>query len=579
MNDKDNQLQEWAELDCDSMNFDELEKKLNSELEEQMADLKGLELDREKIGNPDTIGHTVMNVVWEQFINQVGVIAGEDFIKENRGLTLDLRDSAHIQTTENFEKGKLATHNDKIDYKQRYNSWQENFQHDEKGNIITHQTRTGRKEATLAPGARKPFDQGRPVGSAERGTDMDHTVSAGEIIRNSEANTHMTQKEQIEFANSDANLYEMKAEHNRSKGDNPTNEWLDTPNRKGQKPNEIFDIPEELEKKYREKDKEARAEFEKQKKKGEQRSIETGKQSQKEEAIRIGGKALQSVAMGLLASLIKDIIRKLISWFRTGNRKLSTFIDSIKAAIKSFVSNLKGHLLNAGNTFVTTIATAIFGPVIGMIKKAWIFLKQGYKSVKEAITFLKNPENKNMPLSLKMMEVGKIVIVGLTAGGAIVLSEVIEKGLMTFPVFAFNIPIIGSLASLIGMFLGSLVSGIIGALALNQIDRLIAKKLKTINTQQQFHIKNDILVTQEQLIKVNESKVENTRNKTIKNIKKRHTECADIMKESIEKIKSNSKEIYENSIEEAEIIEDEEKNQSENRETLDSITNILKQIN
>lgn len=579
MNDKDNQLQEWAELDCDSMNFDELEKKLNSELEEQMADLKGLEFDREKIGNPDTIGHTVMNVVWEQFINQVGVIAGEEFIKENRGLTLDLRDSAHIQTTENFEKGKLATHNDKIDYQQRYNGWQENFLYDEKGKVITHQTRTGRKEATLAPGARKPFDQGRPVGSAERGTDMDHTVSAGEIIRNSEANTHMTQKEQIEFANSDANLYEMKAEHNRSKGDNPTNEWLDTPNRKGQKPNEIFDIPEELEKKYREKDKEARAEFEKQKKKGEQRSIETGKQSQKEEVIRIGGKALQAVAMELLASLIKDIIRKLISWFRTGNRKLSTFIDSIKAAIKSFVSNLRGHLLNAGNTFVTTIATAIFGPVIGMIKKAWIFLKQGYKSVKEAITFLKNPENKNMPLSLKMMEVGKIVIVGLTAGGAIVLSEVIEKGLMTFPVFAFNIPIIGSLASLIGMFLGALVSGIIGALALNQIDRLIAKKLKTINTQQQFHKKNDILVTQEQLIKVNEGKVENTRNKTIKSIKKRHTECAELMKESIEKIKSNSKEIYENSIEEAEIIEDEEKNQSENRETLDSITNILKQIN
>lgn len=579
MNDKNNQLQEWAELDCDSMNFDELEKKLNSELEEQMADLKGLELDREKIGNPDTIGHTVMNVVWEQFINQVGVIAGEDFIKENRGLTLDLRDSAHIQTTENFEKGKLATHNDKIDYKQRYNSWQENFQHDEKGNIITHQTRTGRKEATLAPGARKPFDQGRPVGSAERGTDMDHTVSAGEIIRNSEANTHMTQKEQIEFANSDANLYEMKAEHNRSKGDNPTNEWLDTPNRKGQKPNEIFDIPEELEKKYREKDKEARAEFEKQKKKGEQRSIETGKQSQKKEAIRIGGKALRAVVMRLLASLIKDIIRKLISWFRSGSRKLSTFIDSVKAAIKSFVSNLKGHLLNAANTFVTTIATAIFGPVIGMIKKAWIFLKQGYKSVKEAITFLKKPENKNMPLSLKMMEVGKIVIVGLTAGGAIVLSEAIEKGLMTFPVFAINIPLIGPLASLIGMFLGSLVSGIIGALALNQIDRLIAKKLKTINTQQQFHKKNDILVTQEQLIKVYESKGENTRNKTIESIKKRHTECADFMKESIEKIKSNSEEIYENSIEEAEIIEDEENNQSENEKTLDSITNILKQIN
>ena len=579
MNDKNNQLQEWAELDCDSMNFDELEKKLNSELEEQMADLKGLELDREKIGNPDTIGHTVMNVVWEQFINQVGVIAGEDFIKENRGLTLDLRDSAHIQTTENFAAGEIATHNNEIDYQERYDDWQNNFQHDNEGNIITHQTRSGKEEATLVPGARKAFDKGRPAGSVERGTDMDHTVSAGEIIRNPEANAHMTQKEQIKFANSDTNLNEMDSGQNRSKGDNPTKVWLDTPNKNGQKPDEIFDISEEQKKKYIEKDEEARAEFEKQKKEGEQRSIETGKQSQKKEAIRIGGKALRAVVMGLLASLIKDIIRKLISWFRSGSRKLSTFIDSVKAAIKSFVSNLKGHLLNAANIFVTTIATAIFGPVIGMIKKAWILLKQGYKSVKEAIDFLKNPANKNMPLSLKMMEVGKIVIVGLTAGGAIVLSEAIEKGLMTFPVFAFDIPAIGSLASLIGMFLGSLVSGIIGALALNQIDRLIAKKLKTINTQQQFYKKNDILVTQEQLIKVYESKVENTQNKTIESIKKRHTECADFMKKSIEKIKSNSEEIYENSIEEAEIIEDEENNQSENEETLDSITNILKQIN
>jgi hypothetical protein len=61
-----------------------------------------------------------MNVVWEQFMNQVAVTAGEDFINENRGLTLDLRNSAHIQTTERFDKGEIATHNDKINYKERY---------------------------------------------------------------------------------------------------------------------------------------------------------------------------------------------------------------------------------------------------------------------------------------------------------------------------------------------------------------------------------------------------------------------------------------------------------------------------
>ena len=117
MNDNKQQLEKWAELDCDSVNFDDLESKLTSELEEQMSDLELLEQDREKIGNPNTIGETVMNVVWEQFINQVGDVAGKDFIKENRGLTLDLRDSAHIQTTENFANGKIATHNDKIDYR------------------------------------------------------------------------------------------------------------------------------------------------------------------------------------------------------------------------------------------------------------------------------------------------------------------------------------------------------------------------------------------------------------------------------------------------------------------------------
>lgn len=574
MNQNENNLQQWADMDADNVDFDELESKLEFELAEQMDDLNGLELDHEKIGSPDSIGDTVKTVVWEQFINQVGVLAGEDFIKENRGLTLDLRDSAHIQTTDNFAKGKIATHNDKIDYQQRYDDWQSNFMHDENGNVITHSTRTGKQEETLVSGARKPFDQGRPVGSVERGTDMDHTVSAGEIIRDPEANAHMTKEEQIAFANSEANLNEMDAGQNRSKGDKSMTDWLDNPNKNGQKPNEIFDISEEQDKKYREKDAETRAEYEKQKKEGEQRSIETGKQSQKEEAMRIGGKALRSVVMGLLASLIKDIIRKLISWFRSGNRKLSTFIDSIKKAIKSFVSNLKEHLLNAGNTLVTTIATAIFGPVIGMIKKAWIFLKQGYKSVKDAILFLKNPANKNMPFSIKMMEVGKIVIVGLTAGGAIVLSEVIEKGLMSIPGFAFEIPLLGSLASLVGMFLGALVSGLIGALALNLIDRIISKKLKRINEKQQIDKRNDILAIQDKLNKVVEVKAGVTREEVTNNIKERHKNAAESIKSSIERIKKNSEEINKCLAENAEIVEEDIESENE-----DSINKIFSDLN
>lgn len=610
MDENKKQLEEWAELDTDSIDFDDLESKLDSELEEQMADLEGLEADREKIGNPDTIGHTVMNVVWEQFINQVGVVAGEDFINENRNLTLDLRKSSHIQTGENFKKaveldgkivvltqkvesgeasvkervelqrmkfersGLVANHNRDIDYKKRYDGYQPNFQYDEEGNIITQYDRIDEEDkAVLKPGYRKPFDTERKkdpkkVGSAS--IHQDETISIGELSRDPEINAHMDKEDIIAFDISDDNLNPMSGPANESKNDHKAKKWLES-EREGQRPADRFDIDE---KQIKEKDEHAREVLEEKVEKGRKESEETGKESIKAEAKLIGGKALRSAVMGLFASLIKDIIRKLISWFRSGNRKLSTFIDSVKQAIKSFVSNLKEHLFNAGNTFVTTIATAIFGPVIGMIKKAWIFLKQGYKSVKDAIKILKNPANKNMPFSLKMMEVGKIVIVGLTAGGAIVLSEVIEKGLMSIPGFAYEIPLLGSLASLVGMFLGALVSGLIGALALNLIDRIISKKLKRINEKQQIDKRNEILATQDTLNKVVGAKVENTKEKAANNIKGRHADAAESMKSALERIKKNSEEINKPLAENAEIVEEDKVSENE-----DSINNIFSDLN
>ena len=578
MNENKKQLEEWAELDTDSIDFDDLESKLDSELEEQMADLEGLEADREKIGNPDTIGHTVMNVVWEQFINQVGDVAGKDFIKENRGLTLDLRDSAHIQTTENFAKGKIATHN--YNSKEQLEKNYDRYKNKPHGVFRKEKVNPG-MDATLKragilhnegvetvtdiyTGRQIPTQTKLEDGSNNpKAAQREHVKPSAEVYKNPTLQMAYDDDRLAKVINDPENLQGYTtAERNNRKSDNSAEEMEDRDkNRHWEKANERAE--EHIKKKEDE---------------GKARLKKEGRKTQKEEALKIGGKALKSVVMGLLASLIKDIIRKLISWFRSGNRKLSTFIDSIKKAIKSFVSNLKEHLLNAGNTLVTTIATAIFGPVIGMIKKAWIFLKQGYKSVKDAILFLKNPANKNMPFSIKMMEVGKIVIVGLTAGGAIVLSEVIEKGLMSIPGFAFEIPSLGSLASLVGIFLGALVSGLIGALALNLIDKLIAKKLKKINTLQQIEKKNEILATQSQLNKVVEKKVENTRNDTISGIKERHAEAADIMKDSINKIMSNSEDIDAESIEDAEIIDENDNCSSKNNDALDSLFDDLKSL-
>lgn len=74
----------------ETFDFDALEEKLQGQLENELADLQVLTDEKEKIGSPDELGKVIGNVVWEQFLNQIAVTAGEDFIEANRGLTLDL---------------------------------------------------------------------------------------------------------------------------------------------------------------------------------------------------------------------------------------------------------------------------------------------------------------------------------------------------------------------------------------------------------------------------------------------------------------------------------------------------------
>lgn len=520
--------------------FDKLEEQLETGLEESVGELKFLEEDKAKISNPEYLGNAVMNVIWDQFIMQVGAVAGEDFIKENRGMTLDLRNEAHIQTTENFANGKIASHNTEIDYQQRWDDWQSNFVKDENGNVVTHQTRTGKEEATLVKGARAPYDADRPKGSAEKHTDMDHTISAGEIIRDPAANAHMTQEERIAFANSEANLNEMDSSMNRSKGDKSMTEWLDNPNANGQKPNEIFDISPEEDQKLRQKDKEAREEYEKRKKDGEEKSIAAGKRSQRAEAFRIGGKALRAAVMGLLAELVRNIIGKLIAWLKSNEKNLETFLGQIKEAITTFIKNIKQNLLTTGTTVANTVLAAIYGPIVGTIQKIWMLIKQGGKTVKEAIDYVKKPENKKKTFGVLMLEIGKIVMAGLTATGALILGEVIENGLMTIPVFAIEIPLIGSLANIIGIFLGAVVAGIAGAFVLNLLDKLIAEKQKKLITEKQIDKGNEVLAKQAQVIAVNQERLRRTKEDKFSTMKERHEEAADLMRQSMESIFSGN---------------------------------------
>ena len=541
----------------ESFDFDELESKLQGQLEEELVGLEFLQKEREKISSPDALGETIKNVVWEQFINQIATTAGEDFIKENHGLNLDLRKEAHIQTTENFAEGKIATHNTEINYQERYDTWQSNFQRNDDGTIRTKMdNRTGEEKTVLRVrdkkkdpngqnyntnyNAREYIDKDRPQGS--KTVHKDHTVSAGEIIRDTEANAHMTRDEQAAFANSEKNLVDLDSRANESKGDSKMTDWLDS-ERNGEKPADRFPINEE---ELRKRDQEAREEYEKLKNEAEQRSIEAGKKSRKEEAKRIGGKAVRAVIMQLLAELVKEIIAKLVKWFKSAKKKLETLLVALKEAISSFVSKLKTHLINAADTALTTIATAIFGPVINTIKKVWTLLKQGWQSLKEAVAYIRNPENKGKSIGILMLEVGKLVMAGLSAAGAIVLGEVIEKALIAIPgagaFFAFEIPLLGSLANILGIFLGAVVAGIVGAIAINLLQKKIEEAKKSEIVAEQIDKGNEALHLQRQIQAVNEAKLDHVVASTAVSIKERHAAAANVTRDSLKNIAANCKE-------------------------------------
>ncbi len=569
-----------AEIEESTMSFDELDELLQSKLEEELSGLEAMDKEFEQIGNPDALGETIKGVVWEQFINQVAVTAGEDFIKDNRDLLnrgekvdrntpisdedvkkyhLDLSKDAFIQTTENFKKGKIASHNSEIDFQQRYDDWQSNFVKNSDGNVVMHDTRIYEKDSkgniilgadgepvkkqveTLVSGYREPYDKERRkrglIGNKEKGTEMDETIAAATIVRDPQANAFMTEKERIEFDLSEKNLNEIDSSWNSSKADTPTDEWLDNPNSNGQTPREIFDnLDEQSEEQLRKKYAEAKEEYEKRKNEAEQKALEAGKRSRRKEAFNIGGKALRAVVMQLLAELVKEIIGKMVLWFRSKNKSLSTLLDSLKTAIHSFVSKLKKHLVNATNTLLTTIATAIVGPVVGTINKVWMMLKQGVMSIKNAIDFLKNPKNKDIPIGIKLFEIGKIVMAGITGASAIVLGEVIEKGLMTIPPLAVEIPLIGSLANILGIFMGAVVAGIIGAIVIHMIDKATAKKRKELLNEDRVRKGNEILQTQRELHDVAVDKTNDAKKTSLDNIVASHEMADKYMREAVDEI-------------------------------------------
>ena len=148
------------------------------------------------------------------------------------------------------------------------------------------------------------------------------------------------------------------------------------------------------------------------------------------------------------------------------------------------------------------------------------------------LQYLNDKENKDKPFSIKVAQVGKIITAGLVAGGAIFLGELFEKLLLSVPGMQIELPLLGTLANVIGMFLASLVSGLVGAIIINLIDKFIAKKQKSDAQAATIEKGNQVIAKQHQIQIVNEVLLDRDKENAQSNISERHREAASIMKDA-----------------------------------------------
>ena len=123
---------------------------------------------------------------------------------------------------------------------------------------------------------------------------------------------------------------------------------------------------------------------------------------------------------------------------------------------------------------------------------------------------------------------------------------------------------LGSLASLLGIFFGALISGIIGALALRELDKAIANKQKKDNEAKQIEAGNKIIGTQVNIIKVGIIETAVAKTQTATNISERHQDYESNMGNMLTLFNDNSAK--------SDDIHD------DNKKSLDEIDNLLNNL-
>lgn len=510
--------------ESENINYDELEELLEQQFTMEFSNLEKLELECKEISSPDKLGDVILDEIWDQFANQIGLDMTSDTLLK--------------QYNDKHPNGYTKEEGAKIMKDKRYT---------DANNAMKEKQKSGNLKDEYT---------GKTLKLNEN-ANLDHVVARKQIFENSWRK--IADIDTADLANKKENLAATNESLNKSKGaksnsdyiknrelrENDLREQVKKANKKIDKMNisdaEKRNLKAENNKRLNDKlaaDSKKMLKSEKTAKKAINKDI--AKKASVRMANKAGKDAIKAMFVAALFGMLKEIMNALVRYFKAKQQSFDTFMEEMKKALHSFFGKIKDFIKVGVDSFVGSIVGEIIGAFNQKLQKFPNLIKQLFGSIRESISYLSNPENQTHSTAIKIAHISKIITSGLVAVGAMFLGEYFEQFLNKIPGMTFEIKLLGTIANILGMFFASLLTGILGAIIINRLDQFISKKLIEENQKQQANKKNELLRTQEVQIFVAEQNVAVKRNDIFIKMAKNHQKLRELLGNVQEEF-SNSK--------------------------------------
>ena len=510
--------------ESENLNYDELEELLEQQFTMEFSNLEKLELECKEISSPDKLGDVILDEIWNQFANQIGLDMTSDTL-------LKQYNDKHPNGYTKEEGAKILKDKRYIDANKAMKETQKT------GNLKDEYT-------------------GKKLKINEK-ANLDHVVARKQLFENSWRK--IADIDTADLANKKENFAATNESLNKSKGATSNSDYIKNrevrekklrdqvqrANEKIDKKNisdaEKRNLKAINEKKLNDKlaaDSKKMLNAEKKAKKAINKDI--AKKVPVKVANKAGKDAVKAMFVAALFGMLKEIMNALVRFFKSKKRSFDSFLDEMKNALHSFFGKIRDFIKVGIDSFVGSIVGEIIGAFAQKLKKLPNLIKQLFSSIRESISYLSNPENQTHSTAIKIAHISKIITSGLVAVGALFLGEYFEKYLSPLPGMGFEIKFLGTIANILGMFLASLLTGILGAIMINRLDRFISRKLIEENQKKQADKKNELLRIQDIQIFVAEENVAVKRNDIFSKMAKNHQKLRELLGNVQEEF-SNSK--------------------------------------